>query len=190
MHSQRIRNLRNNFDRNIVDKQVDKLLETGRQFVDGVSGARPGRRKYSDFKGITNKSVKKVGKWVSEKVDLFFDEENDDWYDNGNFYEDKSDFKSFTRESESMEPSQQYTKRPLEAVSLRPNNHHINKQKKLPYGEVNTSMAWPDDMEFKVDRWQRSQTKDITLVKDKDNSKRRDGLSKSKNLPRSRRRRA
>ena len=190
MHSQRIRNLRNTFDRNIVDKQVDKLLETGRQFVDGVSGARPGRRKYSDFKGITNKSVKKVGKWVSEKVDLFFDEENDDWYDNGNFYEDKSDFKSFTRESESMEPSRQYTKRPLEAVSLRPNNHHINKQKKLPYGEVNTSMAWPDDMEFKVDRWQRSQTKDITLVKDKDNSKRRDGLSKSKNLPRSRRRRA
>ena len=39
MDSRRIRNLRNTFDRNIVDKQVDKIFETGRQFVDGVSGA-------------------------------------------------------------------------------------------------------------------------------------------------------
>ena len=75
MDSRRIRNLRNSFDRNIVDKQVDKIFETGRQFVDGVSGARPGKRRNSDFQGITSKSVKKVGRWVSEKVDLFFDEE-------------------------------------------------------------------------------------------------------------------
>jgi len=34
MDSRRIRNLRNSFDRNIVDKQVDKIFETGRQFVD------------------------------------------------------------------------------------------------------------------------------------------------------------
>ena len=39
MDSRRIRNLRNSFDKNIVDKQVDKIFETGRQFVDGVSGA-------------------------------------------------------------------------------------------------------------------------------------------------------
>ena len=77
MDSRRIRNLRNSFDKNIVDKQVDKIFETGRQFVDGVSGARPGKRRNSDFQGITSKSVKKVGRWVSEKVDLFFDEDND-----------------------------------------------------------------------------------------------------------------
>ena len=71
MDSRRIRNLRNSFDKNIVDKQVDKIFETGRQFVDGVSGARPGKRRNSDFQGITSKSVKKVGRWVSEKVDLF-----------------------------------------------------------------------------------------------------------------------
>ncbi len=79
MDSRRIRNLRNSFDKNIVDKQVDKIFETGRQFVDGVSGARPGKRRNSDFQGITSKSVKKVGRWVSEKVDLFFDEDNDKW---------------------------------------------------------------------------------------------------------------
>ena len=71
MDSRRIRNLRNSFDKNIVDKQVDKIFETGRQFVDGVSGARPGKRRNSDFQGITSKSVKKVGRWVSKKVDLF-----------------------------------------------------------------------------------------------------------------------
>ena len=54
MDSRRIRNLRNSFDRNIVDKQVDKIFETGRQFVDGVSGARPGKRRNSDFQGITS----------------------------------------------------------------------------------------------------------------------------------------
>ncbi len=98
MDSRRIRNLRNSFDRNIVDKQFDKIFEnkifeTGRQFVDGVSGARPGKRRNLDFQGITSKSVKKVGKWVSEKVDLFFDEENYDWNDE-NFYDDQSDIKT------------------------------------------------------------------------------------------------
>jgi len=118
MDSRRIRNLRNSFDRNIVDKQVDKIFETGRQFVDGVSGARPGKRRNSDFQGITSKSVKKVGKWVSEKVDLFFDEDNDDWNDD-NFYDDNSDIKTFTRESNSYESTKTYSKRPLEAISLR-----------------------------------------------------------------------
>ena len=33
MDSRRIRNLRNSFDKNIVDKQVDKIFETGRQFA-------------------------------------------------------------------------------------------------------------------------------------------------------------
>jgi len=50
MDSRRIRNLRNSFDRNIVDKQVDKIFETGRQFVDGVSGARPGKEGTQIFK--------------------------------------------------------------------------------------------------------------------------------------------
>jgi len=103
MDSRRIRNLRNSFDRNIDDKQVDIILETGRQFDVGVSGARPGKRRNSDFQGISSKSVKKVGRWVSEKVDLFFDEDNDDWYDDDNFYDDKSDIKTFTRESNSYE---------------------------------------------------------------------------------------
>ena len=157
MNSRRIRNLRNSFDRNIVDKQVDRIFETGRQFVDGVSGTRPGKRRNSDFQGITSKNVKKVGKWVSEKVDLFFDEDNDDWYDDENFYEDKSEIKSFTRELGTSSPYQQYSKRPLEALSLRQlKNDQPNDQKKLPWSKEKNVEDWPDEFDFKVDRWKRS----------------------------------
>ena len=187
MDSRRIRNLRNSFDRNIVDKQVDKIFETGRQFVDGVSGARPGKRRNSDFQGITSKSVKKVGRWVSEKVDLFFDEDNDDWYDDDNFYDDKSDIKTFTRESNSYKSAKPYSKRPLEAISLRqPKNIQTTEQKKLPYGKESKDEDWPDEMDFKVERWQRSSEKENDMPRDQLNQR---GQSKSRNLPRSRRRR-
>ena len=188
MDSRRIRNLRNSFDRNIVDKQVDRIFETGRQFVDGVSGARPGKRRNSDFQGITSKNVKKVGRWVSEKVDFLFDEENDDRYDDDNFYEDKSNIKTFTRESSSIQLSQSYSKRPLEALSMRqPRKVQINEQKKLPYGRENNVEEWPDEFDFKVDRWQRPSEKEIDPLRNQD--KKRGGVSRARNLPRSRRRR-
>ena len=186
MDSRRIRNIRNSFDRNIVDKQVDKIFETGRQFVDGVSGARPGKRRNSDFQGITSKSVKKVGKWVSEKVDLFFDEDNDDWNDD-NFYDDNSDMKTFTRESNSYESTKPYSKRPLEAISLRqPKNLQTTTQKKLPYGKEIYEEEWPDEIDFTVQRWQRSTEKNHDTPRDQLIQR---GPSKSRNLPRSRRRR-
>ncbi len=186
MDSRRIRNLRNSFDRNIVDKQVDKIFETGRQFVDGVSGARPGKRRNSDFQGITSKSVKKVGRWVSEKVDLFFDEDNDDWNDE-NFIDDKSDIKTFSRESSSYESTKPNSKRPLEAISLRqPKNLQTTEQKKLPYGKDSKDEDWPDEMDFKVERWQRDSEKENNLLRDQLNPQ---GQSKLRNLPRSRRRR-
>ena len=186
MDSRKIRNLRNSFDRNIVDKQVDKIFETGRQFVDGVSGARPGTRRNSDFQGITSKSVKKVGRWVSEKVDLLFDEDNNDWNDH-NFYDDNSDIKTFTRESNSYESNRSYSKRPLEAISLRQSkNLQIIEQKKLPYGKKSKDEDWPDEMDFKVERWQRASEKENNISRDQINQQ---GQSKSRNFPRSRRRR-
>ena len=187
MDSRKIRNLRNSFDKNIVDKQVDKIFETGRQFVDGVSGARPSKRRNSDFQGITSKSVKKVGKWVSEKVDLFFDEDNDDWYDDDNFYDDKEDINSFTRESNSVKSAKPYFKRPLEAISLRKQkNLQITENKKLPYGKEIEDEDWPDEMDFTVQRWQRSSEKENNLPTDQLIQQ---GQSKSRNIPRSRRRR-
>ena len=187
MDSRRVRNLRNNFDKNIVDKKVDKIFETGRQFIDGVSGTRPGKRRNSDIQEKTSRNFNKVGRWVSEKVDLFFDEENDDWYDD-NFYEEEREIKTFKRESTSMPTSKLYSKRPLEALSLRETkNGKITEQKKLPYGQESNHEDWPDEFDFKVDRWQRSSDKESNSVRDEDQY--RSGVSQSRNLPRSRRRR-
>ena len=184
MDSRRIRNLRNSFDKNIVDKQVDKIFETGRQFVDGVSGARPGKRRNSDFQGITSKSVKKVGRWVSEKVDLFFDEDPDEWYDDENYYDD---IKTFSRESNPLKPAIGHFKRPLEAISLRqPKNLQTTEQKKLPYVKESKDEDWPDEMDFKVERWQRASEKENNTSRDQSNQQ---VQSRSRNLPRSRRRR-
>ena len=187
MDSRRMRNLRNSFDRNIVDKQVDKIFETGRQFVDGVSGARPGKRRNSDFQGITSKSVKKVGKWVSEKVDLFFDEDNYDWYDNNYHYDDdNSDIKTFTRESNSLKSAKPFSKRPLEAISLRqPKNLQTSEQKKLPYATESNNAEWPDDVDFKVDRWRRSSGVESEKISKPE--KQRGSIPKARNFPRSRR---
>ena len=187
MDSRRFKNLRNSFDRNIVDKQVDRIFETGRQFVDGVSGARPGKRRNTDFQGMTRKSFKKVGRWVSEKVDLFFDEDNDDWYDDDNFDDDYSEIKTFTRESNPPISYKPYSKRPLEAISLRQSkNLQSNEQKKLPFGKETNTQDWPDELDFKVERWQRSSEKDNDELRHQLNQR---GGSKSRNLPRSRRRR-
>ena len=187
MDSRRIRNLRNSFDRNIVDKQVDRIFETGRQFVDGVSGARPGKRRNSDFQGIASKSAKKVGRWVSEKMDLFFDEDYDDWYDDENSDDDSSEIQTFTRKSNTIQSSKPDSKRPLEAISLRQSKKfQTTEEKKLPYVKEVNNEDWPEEIDFKVERWQRSAEKDSDIVRAQQNQR---GGSKSRNLPRSSRRR-
>ena len=44
------------------DRRLDTWIETGRQFVDGVSGRRPGQRR-SSF------DLDSVGRWVGDKVE-------------------------------------------------------------------------------------------------------------------------
>ena len=78
-------------------------------------------------------------------MDLFFDEDNDDWNDD-NFYDDNSDIKTFTRESNSYESVIPFSKRPLEAISLRqPKNSQTTEQKKLPYVKESKYEDWPDE---------------------------------------------
>ena len=80
-----------------------------------------------------------------------------------------------------------HSKRPLEAISLRqPKNLKTTTQKKLPYGKEIEEEEWPDEMDFKVDRWQRSSEKENNISRDQLTKQ---VQSKSRNLPRSRRRR-
>ena len=187
MDSRRPRNFRNNFDRTILDKKVGKIFETGRQFVDGVSGSRPGKKRNTDFQGISRRNVKNVGRWVSDKMDMFFEEE-DDWSDQENSNEAIQDMKSFSRESKFIDEEKPSSKRPLEALSLRqPKSLQMDEQKKLPYGTSNSFDEWPDDSDLKVDRWQRSYERSDEINVNQDNPK---SVSNSgRSIPRSRRRR-
>ena len=109
-----------------------------------------------------------------------------DWNDE-NFYDDNSDIKTFSRESNSYESAKQHSKRPLEAISLRqPENLKTIEQKKLPYAKESKDEDWPYEMDFKVERWQRASEKEKTASRDQSNQQ---GQAKSRNLPRSRRRR-
>ena len=187
MDSRRSRNFRNNFDRTILDKQVDKIFETGRQFVEGVSGARPGKKRNTDFQVISRRSVKNVGRWVSDKMDMFFEEEEEeDWTEQENSYGELRDIKSFSQESRFVDEEKSFPKRPLEALSLRqPKNIQIDEQKKLPYAKSNSFDEWPDDSDLKVDRWQRSSEKINEINLNQENAK--SGFKNGRNIPRSRR---
>ena len=103
------------------------------------------------------------------------------------FYDDIRDIKTFSRESNSYESAKQHSKRPLEAISLRqPKNLQTTEQKKLPYAKENKNDDWPDEMDFKVERWQRASEKENNTATDQSNQK---DKFKSRNLPKSRRRR-
>jgi len=66
MDSRRIRNLRNSFDRNIVDKQVDKIFETGTSNLLFVKNNKIYSPKNKYYRGTNFKFYeKKFNLWMS-----------------------------------------------------------------------------------------------------------------------------
>ncbi len=152
--------------RDPLDKRVDQWIETGRQFVDGVAGTRPGQRKYDRLDRRSTSSLGNVGRWVEEKLDWFL-EEDDEWIEplTNNSYQKKVVTSS---------------KKPLEAISRRitPMLSPQNEEKE----------EWPNEETFKIDRWNRNQS-----FKDKPkDTQRKESIPKSKHqrkLPKSNRNR-
>ena len=124
-----------------LDRRMDKWIQTGKQVVDGVAGNRPGQRRGGWQDKETSANLEKVGRWVEEKIDWFF-EDDDDWLDNEDL------------DNELPQESKNNTKRPLSAISLRA-------PKALPpqiEGWRNNSDGndeWPDDQSFKLNKWER-----------------------------------
>jgi len=113
------------------DRRLDSWIETGRQFVDGVSGRRPGQRR-------SNFDLDSVGRWVGDKVEWLL-EDDDAW---------REPWQETDRPMRSG-------KRPLEAISRR------GRQVAPPAPAMTTPQPgavddWPEDDSFRVDRWQRS----------------------------------
>ena len=43
-------------------------------------------------------------------------------------------------------------------------DRHTTEQKKLPYVKESKDEDWPDEMDFKVERWQRASEKELSLI--------------------------
>lgn len=158
------------------DRRLDRWLDTGRQLVDGVSGARPGRRGVDRLDGASRLDA--MGRWVGDRIDWLLDEE-DDWREPPEPSSRWDSPRSPSRSSESsrsvsarsssasrMErPVAAGRKRPLEAMSRRqpvlPPPPAVEPAPPAPSVQPDPVVseaddAWPDDDSFRVDRWKRS----------------------------------
>ena len=157
-----------------LDRRMDKWIETGKQVVDGVAGNRPGQKRGRWQNKTTAPNFEKVGRWMEEKIDWFF-EDDDDWLENEDLNDDP------------LQESISNTKRPLGAISLR-------SPKALPPQIVETIKnpneldEWPDDQSFKLNNWQRKDNLMRENQKDFNDSFQDDRLARRRNIPRSNRR--
>ena len=126
--------------RDPLERRMDQWFETGRQFVDGVAGNRPGQRR-SSGRPITS-GLDNVGRWVGDKIDWFLEEE-EDWVE---------PFQDYAEEPTVSYPTK---KRPLEAISLRGTKSLQPSYKHENISDQEDEDTWPDQSSFKVDRWER-----------------------------------
>ena len=156
-----------------LDRRMENWIQTGKQVVDGVAGNRPGQRRGGLQNKETSANFDKVGRWMEEKIDWFF--EDDDWLDNEDL------------EDEPLQESTKNTKRPLSAISLRA-------PKALPpqidSRRINSDEMdeWPDDQSFKLNKWERKDTLITQNQQDLNDSFEDERSSRRRNIPRSSRR--
>ena len=159
-----------------IDRQMDKWIRTGRQVVDGVAGNRPGQRRGAWQEKTNGPNFEKVGRWMEEKIDWFF-EDDEDWLDDEALDEDL------------VNESAINTKKPLGAISLRVPKALPPKidQKSINHDDPND---WPDDQSFKLNQWERKDNFVRRIEKDIDESVPESPSSRRRNLPRSSRRKS
>ena len=174
MNSHKNRNQIRQRSREPLDRRMDKLIQTGKQVVDGVAGNRPGQRRGGWKDKESSANFEKVGRWMEEKIDWFFEDE-DDWLDN----EDSDD--------DPLQETIVHTKKPLRAISLRA-------PKALPpqidetRNNVQKLDEWPDEQSFQLNRWERKDNLIKENGQDLNNSLQEERSKKRRNLPRSSRR--
>ena len=174
----------NRFDGVNFDKKIDQFFEAGRQIADGFSGTRPGSRKNSSFRDFSRRNVSKVGSWVTDKMDSFFDDDFEDWNKDDNDI-DAKEFKSFRRSGDPEEDFLYKGKRPLEAISLRSKDKVIDQQKKIAPSRDFSTQDWEEDSFFQTNKWKRPSEKRDEYHLDQKSEVNRKSLGR--NLPRSRR---
>ena len=157
-----------------LDRRMDKWIQTGKQVVDGVAGNRPGQRRGGWQDKETSANFEKVGRWMEEKIDWFF-EDDDDWLENEDLDDDP------------LQESIINKKTPLGAISLRaPKALPPVIDKKRNYS--NDIDEWPDDQSFKLNKWERKDNLIKENEKNLNDSFQDERSTRRRNIPRSSRR--
>ena len=160
--------------RDRLNRRMDQWISTGKQVVDGVAGNRPGQNRGRWQDKTTAPNFKKVGRWMEEKIDWFF-EDDDDWLDNEDLDDDP------------LQESIINKKRPLGAISLRaPKALPPGIDKKRNYS--NDIDEWPDDQSFKLNKWVRTDNLIKENEKNLNDSFQDERSPRRRNIPRSSRR--
>jgi len=160
--------------RDRLNRRMDQWLSTGKQVVDGVAGNRPGQNRGRWQDKTTGPNFKKVGRWMEEKIDWFF-EDDDDWLENEDLDDDP------------LQESIINKKKPLGAISLRaPKALPPGIDKKRNYS--NDIDEWPDDQSFKLNKWERTDNLIKENEKNLNDSFQDERSPRRRNIPRSSRR--
>ncbi len=121
-----------------LEQRLDRWVSAGRQFVDGVSGVRPGSRPGSREPG-RRPAPPRFGRWVEERLDWLLDD-GDDWREPWQQSEPAPATPSPAAEGAAARP-----RRSLDAISRR---------REQAAGSAESD--WPDDASFSLPRWQRA----------------------------------
>ena len=160
--------------RDRLNRRMDQWISTGKQVVDGVAGNRPGQNRGRLQDKTTAQNFKKVGRWMEEKIDWFF-EDDDDWLENEDLDDDP------------LQESIINKKKPLGAISLRaPKALPPGIDKKRNYS--NDIDEWPDDQSFKLNKWERTDNLIKENEKNLNDSFQDERSPRRRNIPRSSRR--
>ena len=145
-----------------LEQRLDRWVSAGRQFVDGVAGARPGSRPQArggERRAGRRPSLDGLGRWVEDRLDWLL-EDGDDWREP---WEEQRPAAAAPSRASAQGPLSTPTsaatpavnrnrpRRSLEAISRRggaPAND-------APVAPV-AADAWPEDDAFSVSRWQRA----------------------------------
>jgi len=134
-----------------MDQRLDRWVSTGRQFVDGVVGARPGSRssgrpgeRPGERRGASRPRLDGLGRWVEDRLDWLL-EDGDDWREPWQEAPPPG-----RRADPAEEPAPGRQRRGLEAISRRG-------PAALPprATAAGPDDDWPDEASFSVPRWRR-----------------------------------
>ncbi len=156
--------------RDPLDRRVDKWIETGRQFVDGVAGNRPGKRRPGKIVRNSTSNLENMGRWVGDKIDWFLEDE-DAWLE--------------PWQSE-VQVSSVTTKKPLHAISRRMLKSSASSTSDFQADDL--SDQWPSEDNFRIDRWQRGQVQTGENLQARSEPNSKPLITQRRQLPRSSRR--